>query len=211
MPPTFLYFDLGNVLFTFSHQRACAQIANVAGLAYEQVVGFVLGPQERESLLWKFEHGLVSEEQFFHQFCETFEVAPDRQALDFAAADMFSPIDSSFDLVERLHAAGHRLGILSNTNPVHWRFLTDGRFPLLNSHFEQYVTSFAAGSMKPDRRIYDQAIHQAGVPAEEIFFVDDRVENVDGARAVGIDAVRYVGRQQLLCDLHNRGIQGLLA
>lgn len=206
MPITFLYFDLGNVLFTFSHERACSQMASVAGLETEQVARFVLGPKERESLLWRFEHGQVSEDEFFQQFCEKFGVVPDRRALDHAAADMFSPIASSFDLIERLYADGHRLGILSNTNPVHWRFLTDGRFPLLNTHFELHVTSFAARSMKPDREIYDRAIQQAGVPAKDIFFVDDRVENVDGARAVGIDAVRYIGHQQLLCDLLERGV-----
>lgn len=211
MPATFLYFDLGNVLFTFSHHRACVQMASVAGLESEQVARFVLGPRERESLLWKFEHGLLSEDEFFQRFCEKFKVVPDRHALDYAAANMFSPIASSFALIERLHAAGHRLGILSNTNPVHWRFLTDGRFPLLNTHFEQHVTSFAACSMKPDRKIYDQAIQQAGVPVQEIFFVDDRIENVDGALAVGLDAVHYVGHQQLLRDLEDRGISEQLA
>ena len=211
MPITFLYFDLGNVLFTFSHERACSQIASVAGLESEQVARFVLGPNERESVLWRFEHGKVSEDEFFHRFCEKFGVVPDRQALDYAAANIFSPIASSFALIERLYANGHRLGVLSNTNPVHWRFLTDGRFPLLNTHFEQHVTSFAVHSMKPDRKIYDQAIAQANVRPEEIFFVDDRIENVHGACAVGIDAVQYKGYPQLLGHLQDRRIRGLLA
>ena len=46
--------------------------------------------------------------------------------------------------------------------------------------------------MKPDRAIYDAAIERAGVAAHEVFFTDDRLENVEGARAVGIDAVQFV-------------------
>jgi putative hydrolase of the HAD superfamily len=41
-----------------------------------------------------------------------------------------------------------------------------------------------------------------GVPAERILFIDDRQENVDGARAVGMKAIVFHGeaalRQELL-------------
>lgn len=206
MTAQFLYFDLGNVLLTFSNERACAQLAALAEVPYEDVARLILGPHERESLLWRFEHGLVSEHEFFTHFCEQLDVEPDLDAFEVAAADMFAPIEASFGLVQRLHAAGHRLGILSNTNPVHWRFLTDGRFPVLNSAFEQHLTSFDARSMKPDRRIYEIAVERAGVPAAEVFFVDDRLENVEGAIAAGLDAVQYVGHDQLVDDLKSRGL-----
>ncbi|MCO6045449.1 HAD family phosphatase [Aeoliella sp. ICT_H6.2] len=207
MKPQFLYFDLGNVLLTFSNERACEQMAAVAGVSYEDVAQLVIGPHERESLLWRFEHGLVSEDEFFERFCRELNVEPDRRELEVAAADMFAPIESSFALVQDLKAAGHRLGILSNTNPVHWRFLTDGRFPVLCDVFEQNVTSFDARSMKPDRKVYDFAVQKCGVPAEGVFFVDDRIENVEGAITAGLNAVQYTDHDQLEVDLKQRGIE----
>jgi HAD superfamily hydrolase (TIGR01509 family) len=69
------------------------------------------------------------------------------------------------------------------------------------------VLSFEAEAMKPDRRIYDAAIQRAGVPADRIFFVDDREENVAGARAAGIDAVQFVDCDTLIADLRKRNIQ----
>jgi glucose-1-phosphatase len=206
MPTTFLYFDLGNVLLTFSNERACRQMAEAAGVEFDRVARLVLGPHEQESLLWRFEHGLVSEDEFYGRFCDELGVVVDRAQLDHAAADMFAPIVASFQLIERLQASGYRLGILSNTNPVHWRFVTDGRWPLLNTAFTQYVTSFEARSMKPDRRIYEYAVAKAGIPAGEVFFVDDRIENVEGAIAAGLDAVQYIDPPTLARDLRLRGI-----
>ncbi len=206
MPAKFLYFDLGNVLLTFSNERACRQLAEVAGVEPDRVARLVLGPQERESLLWKFECGLLSEAEFFAAFCQELNVAPDLEQFERAASDMFAPIPSSFELIGRLKAEGQRMGILSNTNPIHWRFVTAGRWPVLCTAFAEYVTSFDALSMKPDRRIYDHAVAKVGLPAGDVFFVDDRVENVEGARVAGLDAVQYVDHDTLLADLRIRGI-----
>jgi putative hydrolase of the HAD superfamily len=47
------------------------------------------------------------------------------------------------------------------------------------------------GIAKPDRRIYDIAVERAGVPAERCLFVDDTLENVDAAAALGMRTVHY--------------------
>jgi FMN phosphatase YigB (HAD superfamily) len=104
---------------------------------------------------------------------------------------------------------------MSNINPLHWQFVTDGRFNVLSaigrpgSPFGWAVVSYEAGSMKPDRGIYRVAVERAGVPTEQVFFVDDREENVAGALAAGIDAVLYEGTQKLADDLRDRGIAGI--
>jgi len=205
MATRFLYFDLGNVLLTFSNHQACAQMAEVAGVEVDRVARLVLGPHERGSLLWRFEAGELSDVEFYAQFCTALGVSPDRTALARAASDMFAPIETSRRLVEDLATGGQRLGVLSNTNPLHWQFVMDGRFPFLHHAFELAVTSFEAKSMKPDRRIFEVAIDRAGVRPEEIFFVDDREENVAGARAVGLDAVVYRDHPTLVADLAQRG------
>ena len=61
--------------------------------------------------------------------------------------------------------------------------------------------------MKPDRAIYDAAIVRAGTSASEVFFVDDRAENVVGAQAAGLDAVQFIDAGQLAVDLRHAGSQ----
>ena len=60
--------------------------------------------------------------------------------------------------------------------------------------------------MKPDRAIYDEAVVRAGTSAGEVFFVDDRLDNVVGAQAAGLDAVQFTDAEQLVIDLRQRGI-----
>lgn len=202
----FLYFDLGNVLLTFSNERACQQMGQLARVPAEAVQRLVLEGSPGTSFLWRFERGDVTEEEFYEHFCATLGVRPPRREFEQAASDMFAPIPQSLELVERLHAASHRMGVLSNTNPWHWRLVTDGRYHHLTTMFEQIVTSYDARAMKPEPLIYQVAIERAGTRADEIFFVDDRPENVEGARKAGIDAVVYRDYATLLGNLRERGI-----
>jgi FMN phosphatase YigB (HAD superfamily) len=79
------------------------------------------------------------------------------------------------------------------------------------SAFVWAILSYEVGSMKPDRAIYEAAIRRAGVAAHEVFFTDDRLENVEGALAAGIDAVQFVNADQLIADLQARGVPGVSA
>jgi putative hydrolase of the HAD superfamily len=57
--------------------------------------------------------------------------------------------------------------------------------------FDEMVISAEVGVMKPDARIYQIALEGLGVPAPEAVFVDDFMHNVEGARAVGMQAVHF--------------------
>jgi putative hydrolase of the HAD superfamily len=61
--------------------------------------------------------------------------------------------------------------------------------------------------MKPDPRIFRLAIEKAGVAPEKIFFADDRIENVEGARLAGIEAIQFKSEKQLRQELNDRGIE----
>lgn len=206
MPPKFLYFDLGNVLITFCNDSMVRQMAGVARMS-EDALRELLAIHSTSGVQWRFESGKLSPDAYYEELCTAAGWAPPRDALELACSDIFGRIDASLRLTTELARAGHRLGILSNTNAVHWPFLTDGRFPELNEAFELHVTSFDAGAMKPDPHIYHYAAERAGVPLAELFFVDDRADNVEGARQAGIDAVQFTSTGQLEQDLRERGIQ----
>ncbi|MEN0111011.1 MAG: HAD family phosphatase, partial [Planctomycetota bacterium] len=209
MSPEFFYFDLGRVLLDFDHTRMLRQMAELVGVSVETMAAAVMpsGDPSEGDPQWRLEAGELDEDVYFAGLCHRLGVRPDRAELDRAVSDIFTPIDASMRLAERLHGGGHRLGLLSNTNPIHWRWcLGSGRYPTLDRVFEVGVSSFEAKSMKPDAAIYRHAIARAGVPAERIFFTDDRPENVAGAIACGIDAVLFTGAEALVGDLDARGV-----
>lgn len=107
------------------------------------------------------------------------------------------------ELVERV-APGVRRACLSNSNDLHWPRKRDemGLGALLEAHF----LSHQIGHVKPDREIYEHVIAALGVAPAAILFLDDNQLNVDGALAVGIDAVRAVGVEGARRELDARGL-----
>lgn len=56
---------------------------------------------------------------------------------------------------------------------------------------DDVVSSARVGVAKPDPRIYEIAAERAGVAPERCLFVDDRLPNVEAARALGMTGVHY--------------------
>jgi glucose-1-phosphatase len=112
MKPRFIYFDMGNVLLRFSHERMAQQMAGVAGTD-SRIAWRILF---EDGLQWAFERGEFTKEQFYTRFCETAGVPlADIAALDAAGSEIFELHAPTIGLVGRLVAAGFRLGVCSNT------------------------------------------------------------------------------------------------
>lgn len=200
MPTRFLYFDLGNVLLGFSHERAARQMADLAGCAYALVWDVVFGSQRLE---FAYEEGEITSQQFHTLFCQRTNTQPPYKELLLAGSAIFTPFQESFEIVSQLKSRGQRLGVLSNTCDAHWQYCLT-HYPAIQNDFSIHCLSFRVGSMKPAQAIYQVAMEMADSPAAEIFFVDDRPENVDAAKQYGFDAVLFHSPEQLRRDLVER-------
>ncbi|MDA7977641.1 MAG: HAD family phosphatase [Pirellulales bacterium] len=209
----FVYFDLGNVLLNFDHGLMCRQMANVVrsaggSVSAEQVKTILFEDRHgRRALQWRFERGEVSADEFYKEFCAAVATEPDRGQLAGAANRIFSPNVSMRVVLGSLLAARQPLGLLSNTNELHWDYVVrqqDDR--LIPSAFRALALSFEIQCMKPEPEIFRQAASLAGVPPHEIFYVDDIASHVMAARDVGFDAVQYTTTSQFVADLRRRGI-----
>jgi len=80
---------------------------------------------------------------------------------------------------------------LSNTNVLHLEYIVE-HYPWF-SCFQEILASCRLGHRKPEAAIYRVLVERAGVRPEEILFVDDRPENVEGARRLGLTAERCSG------------------
>jgi HAD superfamily hydrolase (TIGR01509 family) len=67
--------------------------------------------------------------------------------------------------------------------------------------------SYELHAVKPERAIYEAAARLAGHEPNEIFFVDDRPENVAGAREAGFESVLYTDVPQFVADLRKHGFR----
>ena len=201
MRPAFLYFDLGRVLINFDVQTMLDQIAEVSGVGPEKVREVVFG----DGLQIKYESGRIDCREFHAIFSEATGSRPDFEAFRHAASDIFELNTVVLPIVAQLRAAGHRMGILSNTCPAHWEHCRR-RFPSVINLFDVHALSYRLKAVKPDAAIFHAAADMAGARAEEIFFVDDMPGHVEAAKTAGFDAVQYTGAQQLAADLRARGV-----
>ena len=198
----FFYFDLGKVLLDFDHEIACRQLADVLRTTADAIRSDVFHSGQQ----WKYERGEITTLDLHRWLCDRYDVEAKLEDVCHAASHIFEPIPGTIDIATRLHTAGKRLGILSNTCDAHWEYCLGRPFPFLDEMFPVHALSFRLGTMKPDPGIYRKAADLCEVAPEKIFFVDDREENVAGAAGAGYDAVLFTGPDDLREALHKRGV-----
>ena len=80
----------------------------------------------------------------------------------------------------------HRLGVISDT----WPSIVPQLEHIGAARYFSFTTfSCSLGVFKPDPRMYLDALGKCGAPAEETVFIDDSVENLEGAAALGITPI----------------------
>lgn len=102
-----------------------------------------------------------------------------------------------------LQGAGVEMHALSNY-PV-WYERLDARLGV-SRYLSWRFVSCRTGVRKPAPAAYLGAAEACGAPPGDCLFIDDRPENVDAARAVGMDAFRFADAAQVAAELKARGI-----
>lgn len=69
--------------------------------------------------------------------------------------------------------------------------------------FVGIVISGEAKMMKPGRAVFEYLLKQYGLAAEATVFVDDHPPNIEGAKAVGLQAILFENAEQCARDLEN--------
>src|SRR5215831_19952575 len=95
--------------------------------------------------------------------------------------------------------------VVSNTNEAHIEFIRS-KYRVLD-YFDQHIYSYEVGSLKPDRRIFERAIEVSGRRPQQLFFADDREENVLAARELGILGHQFKTESLLVEALQEAGVE----
>jgi len=195
-----IVFDIGNVLIRWVPERAVAQAFPdpVAARAYLEAVGFDAWNLAQDGGR-SFAEGIAALDAAHPGRAAPLADYPERFADTIREA-----IPGSWDLLDRLAARGHRIFAITNFAAETWpRALAV--HPRLGAVFEDVVISAHERLLKPDPAIYELLLERNGLAAAECLFIDDRAENVDGARRVGMAAHHFSTPAALETDLVARG------
>lgn len=86
--------------------------------------------------------------------------------------------------------AGKRVAILSNELDLFYGAEFRQRLPFLSA-IDVICDGTHTGVLKPDAQAYQACLQSLGLPPGDCVFVDDQPRNIDGARAVGLQAVAF--------------------
>jgi glucose-1-phosphatase len=193
-------FDIGRVLIRIDVGRAMEDMASGTSLLPEELwLAIENDPR------WKdWQEGRISARDWhlhlkqrfggpatFEQFTEAWNLALDP-----------APILSN-GLLERL-SKNHRLGLLSNTDPIHVAHM-ESRYDFF-SYFPVRIYSCVTGAAKPSPLIYKEALRACRVRAEETVYVDDIAAYVEAAQRLGIRGIQFQSSEQLALAFHDLGL-----
>ena len=194
-------FDLGKVIVPFELDNQFKIIEKVCDLSRIDIEKKV---QESKEIV-RFEEGKITPQELFESFRNLLGLRMNFEDFVRAWNSIFHSFETivSEDLIAKL-AENHRMIILSDTNELHFEFIKEN-FPILH-YFDDFVLSYEVGYVKPAPEIFRIAIEKAECAAEECFYTDDRILNIEGARKLGINAFHFTSAHELETELKRRNL-----
>ena len=177
-------FDLGNVVIEVDFRRVLATWQPASALSPEalaQAFAFDAPYQQHET-------GALAADGYFAHLREQLGLhcSDDVMRLGWNAV-FVRPIEETLALIATI-APHVPCYALSNTNAVHLAEMQRA-YPQVLSCFRHVFASHEIGHRKPHPQAYRYVLDAIDAPANEVLFFYDTPENVDGARACGIEAV----------------------
>lgn len=183
-------FDFGQVLVSFiPHYMTKAYINDESDIKLVEDVVF-------DRLYWdKLDAGTIADEKVIE---EVKKRLPERlwqsaEKVYYNWIYNIPEIEGMAEIVSELKNEGINICILSNIST----FFADHykEIPILK-YFDKMVFSSVCGMTKPNKDIYEYVLKKYDFIPSETLFVDDRLENINGAQNVGINGYLFDGNVQ---------------
>src|SRR4030043_478315 len=192
-----ILFDLGNVLLPFNHYQIAEKLSRFTKNADFQ------DPEMIFSHLFNFENGAingyevgkVSSLDFFQSLKEHLKLTLSFEEFIPIWNDIFWENLEVSEIIRSLKGK-KRLGLLSNTNPLHFDYILS-KFPVVKV-FDKWILSHEVGFKKPALEIFQSGVEWACVEPEKILFIDDMKTHTEVAISLGMQGIHFQSAQQLI-------------
>ncbi|MCP4751360.1 MAG: HAD-IA family hydrolase [Proteobacteria bacterium] len=188
-----ILFDLGNVLVEYKPD-GFSKLSKYLGVNSNELDVFF----NANSALQNIVKGVLSPDQFVGIINTQY----DSSLTEDEIVDLFCPdVKCIFQEIPTLVASlkcRYSLGILSNTFFGHWDYFKNTK---LANEFHVLLASHILGYTKPDPKIFSLALERIGASPEQVLFIDDKKENVDAAKAIGIASFQSLSPNETISGL----------
>jgi putative hydrolase of the HAD superfamily len=193
-----IVFDFGNVISRFDYNVFLKRISKCTKKSQNELWEIIFTGISQE-----YETGVLNSDEFFKKVSTLCGLRMDRNDFQKAFTEIFSPIESTYDLIRNL-GKKYKLGLLSNTNEWHFECVIK-QMEIFNL-FNAVSPSHKVGVMKPDKKMFHDVLKKLALKPEECVFIDDVSEYIDAACKLGFKGIRYIGHEQLLESLRQLNV-----
>ena len=110
------------------------------------------------------------------------------------------PLNGAREFCERVKKSGYGIYILSNASDLFYDYFP--KFLPLDFFNGVFVSSDYL-MLKPDLEIYETFLKKYNLNADECLFIDDRTDNINGARKAGFNTFQFKGDYDEIKKQHN--------
>ncbi len=202
-PIEVIFFDLGNVILPFNHYQIAEKLLPFVQKKdfqdSREIFRYLFDLQE--GVINHFDKGKVSPSHFFGSVKKHLSLSISFEQFIPIWTDIFIEDREVSEIIRSLKGR-QRLGLLSNTDPLHFKHILS-TFPIIRV-FEKYILSYEVGFKKPDVRIFQEAIRWASVEPKKILFIDDTKDHIEVAASLGMQGLHFRSASQLKDELSIR-------
>jgi len=186
-------FDVGGVLIENPWNHMMGHFASVLQIEKEKLEMTLLEKFD------EFERNHISEEVMWNHIMTRHNLGPKNvKGLWLKGLKkVFQEKQEMMRVVKQLKQKQYKVAILSNTEHPIAPFLEE-RY---KQHFHSIILSPRVGLTKPQKEIYEYTLVQLGHHAHETLFIDDKKENIEGAKIAGMHAIHYTTHDVFLEEL----------
>jgi epoxide hydrolase-like predicted phosphatase len=166
-----------------------------------EIVNYVLS---KSAEILNFKKGLIREEEYWAYVKGKLGVDLGIGEIKELLANCYQTNEEVVDVVKRTRANGYKACICTNNFSTRIEAINN-KFRLFEN-FDIVVLSYLVGAIKPELKIFQKLIEETGVLPNEIAYADDKPENVEAAKSLGINAFLYENFSQFLEKLKELGV-----
>jgi len=185
-------FDFGGVMVDFGLQDFMKSMAEELNMPIEE---FKAAIKAEIPLLAT---GKLKEKDFWIAFSEKYNTSLPKDWSDKyreVIKRLVKPKKEMYDLVVRLKEKGYQVAMLSDV--TEWQASV---FQELNLYegFDPLVLSYEINTRKPKEESYLLLLQKLNKQPSQCIFIDDRIENVEEAKKLGIQAIAFESYDKLI-------------
>jgi epoxide hydrolase-like predicted phosphatase len=198
----FVIFDMGGVIVKWDDRTITRAFADKYGKSRKKV--------ESSFFRWLAEShtGNISEIKFLGRVAGATGISAEPSEMLRLWKAVFrkrSSLDKGVaGLIRKLHRDGYRIAVITNTSGS---YRAQSYVKMLRRYIRLSVTSCYVHMKKPEKRIFLYTMRKLHAKPAECVFIDDKAENVAGARRAGMHAIRFRNAAQLQRDLKKLGVK----